>query len=472
MATQVNERSNDVTKMGEQWPVIEALMGGTPAMRAAGKMLLPKWPNEEEESYDARLATATLFPAYRRTVSVMAGKPFSKELILSKDAPPEIVEWSADIDKQGVNLHAFAAEMFLESFYGFCGILVETPKAITGANGGPPTVEDQKKAGIRPYWLRIPHNQILGWRTKLVNGKLQLTQLRIAEAASEDDGDFGEKQVERVRVLTPGAFSVYEKKKDTAGKESWVVVDEGTTGLDFIPFVPVYGFRKAFMIGEPPLRELAFLNVKHWQSQSDQDTILHVARVPILFIKMFGENAKITVGASAAIKADHPEADAKFVEHTGASITAGKESLQDLEAQMIQAGAELLVAKPGNRTATEDENDAEGNKCDLQRMAEGFEDALDLALIYTAKYANLTTSGNVSLFKDYGARSLSDASAQLIVAMQQAGLITKETALREQQRRGVLSPDIDPEVELAKANEEGPALGTMTDPGTKPTKAE
>jgi hypothetical protein len=38
------------------------------------------------------------------------------------------------------------------------------------------------------------------------------------------------------------------------------------------------------MMGISPLRDLAYLNVKHWQSQSDQDTILHVARVPILAI--------------------------------------------------------------------------------------------------------------------------------------------------------------------------------------------
>jgi hypothetical protein len=49
----------------------------------------------------------------------------------------------------------------------------------------------------------------------------------------------------------------------------------------YIPFVPLYGWRRLH-VGISPLRDLAYLNVKHWQSQSDQDTILHVARVPIL----------------------------------------------------------------------------------------------------------------------------------------------------------------------------------------------
>lgn len=461
MPINVNQQSEEVAAMATQWPILEALMDGTPAMRAAGETFLPKWPNEDPASYISRLSTATLFPAYRRTVSVMAGKPFSKQLLLSKETPPQIVEWSDDIDKQGVNLHTFAAEMFQEIFYGMAGILVEAPRAITGATGGAPTEQEQKAAGVRPYWVRIKHAQILGARIEFINGEPVLTMLRIMESISKPDGEYGEKCVPRVRVLTPGAWEVLEET-EREGKKTWVAVDQGVTGVPFIPFVPLYGFRKGIMIGESPLRELAYLNVKHWQSQSDQDTILHVSRVPILFAKMLGESP-ITVGGSAAVKADSEHADLKFVEHSGAAINAGKESLSALEEQMIQAGAELLVSKPGNRTATEDDNDAEANKCDLQRIAEGFEDSLDLALYYTSKFSSLEKGGKVSLFKDYGARSLSDASAQLILAMQQGGLISKETALKEQQRRGVLSPDIDPQTELSRVAEEGPALGTLVD---------
>jgi hypothetical protein len=70
---------------------------------------------------------------------------------------------------------------------------------------------------------------------------------------------------------------------------------------------------------------------------------------------------------------------------------------------MIQAGAELLVKKPGQRTATESANDAEANKCDLQRIVEDFEDSLDQALQMMADYAKLGKGGNVTLFKDFGA---------------------------------------------------------------------
>ena len=46
-------------------------------------------------------------------------------------------------------------------------------------------------------------------------------------------------------------------------------------------------------------------------------------------------------------------------------VAVGRSELQALEEQMIQTGAELLVSKPGQRTATESANDAEANKSEL-----------------------------------------------------------------------------------------------------------
>lgn len=454
MALAVNERSPTIARLAGEWSVAEALMGGTPAMRAAGEAYLPRWPNEEKDAYQARLKTATLFPAYRRTVGVMAGKPFSKELTLSDDAPASIVAWAGDIDQQGVSLHGFAAEMFHETVaYGLCGVLVDYPATPTGKGR---TVAQVEATGARPYFVRIMHDQILGWRAAVQGGRMRLTQLRLLEAVEEDDGRFGVTVVPQVRVLTPGAWETW---REASGK-GWQLYRSGRTTLTDIPFVPFYGRRAGLMVGEPALLDLAYLNVKHWQSQSDQDTILHVARVPILAMIGAEDDTALTVGASSAVKLP-TGAELKFVEHSGAAIEAGASSLAALEEQMVQTGAELLVQKPGQRTATEDANDAEGNKCDLQRIAEGFEDSLDQALWFMAQYARLPKAGKVSLFKDYGAATLSDASATLVKDLNAAGIITKATVVNEMKRRGVLSPDVDTEVEVASAEAEGPALGTL-----------
>lgn len=477
MTAAVNARSAAVESLATEWPMLEALMGGTPAMRAAGEKFLPKFPNENPDGHKARVSTATLFPGFRRTVMVMAGKPFAKPISFSAATPVEIQGkqadpkvpgsvdipgWADDIDLEGVNLHTFASEMMVEALaFGLAGILVEAPKPIQGAA---PTVTraEQTKAGIRPYFVRVMHGQILGGRIRRAGGKVTLAMLRLREVATVEDGEFGEKAVERVRILEPGKWRVQEKSL-TAGVETWVTVEEGKSGLLAVPFVPLYGSRIAYMLGKSPLLDLAYLNTKHWQSQSDQDTILHVARVPILFAKGFQEDDDITVGAAQAIKTTSGDADMKFVEHTGAAIDAGKTSLDALEDQMVQAGAELLVKKPGARSATESANDAEANKSDLQRIVEGFEDSLDMALQFMADYAKLGSGGNVTLFKDFGAALLSEASGQLIVTMWQVGLISKQTAINELKRRGELSPEVNAILEADMIAEEGPALGAIDD---------
>ena len=465
MPLAVYDPSEDIDNLRQDWAVIEALQGGTPAMRRAGQTLLPMWPAEDGKAYDLRLKTATLFPAYRRTVGVMAGKPFAKPLQL-KDSDPTIEAWAEDIDLQGVSLHSFAAEMFAETIaFGLDGILVSYP--IAPAEGFR-SKADLEASGNRPYFVRVMHSQILGWIADQQNGKTKLMQLRIKEQAQEPDGPFGVKCVEQVRVLTPGGWQIW---KQVAG-DKWMLDSEGVTSLDDIPFVPLYGSRKGFMVGTPPMLDLAYLNVKHWQSQSDQDTILHVARVPILAIINADDQSQLVVGGSGAVRIPLG-GDMKFVEHSGHAIAAGEAALAALQDQMIQSGAELMVKKPGSRTATETAADAEANKSDLQRMAENFADALDQALVYMGQFAGIANVGNVELFSDYGASTMGEASAALIKDLHLAGLVSGPTAIAELQRRGVLSDDIDPEVEFETAVSEVPALPPLqpAQPGMDSTTA-
>ena len=460
MTLAVNAPNEAIDALRKQWAVLEALQGGTPAMRQK-KALLPQWPAEEGGAYLARLSTATLFPAYRRTVGVMSGKPFAKALAAEGVPQP----WLDDADLQGVSLHSFCAEMFEETFYGLAGILVDYPRVEPGR--APRTVAQVERTGARPYLVRVRHDQILGWKTAVVGGRMQLSQLRLTETVEVDDGEYGTKPIEQVRVLRPGSWELW--RQSDGNNKAWILYDAGTTTLKVVPFVPLYGRRRAYMIGDPPLLDLAYLNVKHWQSQSDQDTILHAARVPILSIAGMDETPELIVGGSMAVNlGNNPDAKLVWVEHSGAAIGAGEESLRALEEQMIQTGAELLVKKPGDRSATESSNDAEANKSDLQRMAENFEDAIDQALHLMAQFAGTGQGGSVQLFSDYGAATLSDASASLIKELNGAGLLSKGTTIEELKRRGVLSAEVDAEEEAAKVAEEGPPLGMMGEFGLGP----
>jgi hypothetical protein len=440
--------------MAEDWALIEAVMGGTKTMRLAGKTYLPQWPAEEKDAYEARLKTATMFPAYERTVSVLTGKPFSKPVALGKDVPARIKEWTEDVDRQGRNLHAFASEVCNGALaYGIAGILVDCPK-----NDGAKTVADEEQAGIRPYFVHIRHDNILGWRSELKDGRHILTQLRLMECVEEPDGQFGVANVLQVRVLEPGKWSTYRKQKNKDGIEDWVLHEDGTTSLKVVPFVAIYGKRKEFMVGTAPMLELAYTNVEHWQSKSDQQTILHVARVPMLFAKGLGPTTEIVAGTGTFIRTDGEHADVKYVEHSGKAIEAGRTSLLDLEDRMRQIGAELLVIKPGNSTTIQVMADNEQGMCDLQRMMESAEDGFDQALDLMAQWVGETEGGNVTIYKDFGAATLAEASAELLFKMKADGSLSHETLLNETKRRGILSPDVDVKKEKAQADKERQAM--------------
>lgn len=454
--------SAQVGAMAEDWTLVDALMGGTRAMRNAGARYLPKWAAEDQDSYKMRLATATLFPAYSRTISVLTGKPFSKPLTIGEDVPPRIAAWLDDVDLEHRSLHVFASEVCKEALaYGFCGILVDCPPS-----NGARSVADEKQAGIRPYFLHIAPGNVLGWRSVTQNGHQILTQLRLLELIEVDDGPFATKTVEQVRVLEPGAWSTF-RKNSANGVDTWMLFEQGMTSLPVIPFVPVYGSRKDFMVGVPPMIELGHANVEHWQSKSDQQTILHVARVPMLFAKGLGDS-EIVIGANSFISTGSVDADVKYVEHTGKAIEAGRVSLLDLEDRMRQTGAELLVIKPGNTTEVQTTSDNEQGMCDLQRIMQSVEDALDQALDLMAQWIGEKDGGHVSIYRDFGAATLAEASASLLFQMQSTGALSLETMLTELKRRGILSPDIDVLAEITKAKAEAPVVAPLVTETVKP----
>lgn len=474
-----------VAEMTPAWDLVRALLGGTAAMREAGQKYLPRWPKEEQESYAARLGTAVLFPATSRTVTTLAGKPFSKPLTIGGDVPVRLAEWCDDIDLEGRNLHAFASDCMEHAVgYGLGGILVEYPKAneALATVAGVRTMADEQRAGLRPYWIMVNCWQILGWRASREGGRWRLVQLRMMEEVEEPDGDFGLKRTKQVRVIAAGVpdergerrtvWTTYRKVKTATGAEDWSEHETGVYSIPEIPFVPFYGTRLGFMLGKPPLLEVAHLNVAHWQSASDQQTLLHTARVPILCAlnvsdQMVNGEVKpweMTIGSGAAVRIAGQDADLKYVEHSGQALAAGKDDLAALEERMRQAGAELLVIDT-KLTATQVASENAVGMCALQRIAQNLEDALDRALDLTAMYVGEQTGGHVTLFSDYAAATLQEASAELLLKSNTAGKLSNETLLTEYKRRGILGPEVDVEAELDKVATQGPSLGALGDPG-------
>jgi hypothetical protein len=256
---------------------------------------------------------------------------------------------------------------------------------------------------VRPYFANYPASAILGWTAERGAFGTFLSQIRLKETVTESTGRFTVDTVEQIRVLEPGSWEVWRQAKTADGEKSqWTLFESSTTSIDVIPFVFFYRLREGLGIGRPPLLELAHLNIEHWQSASDQQNILHVARVPILFAKGFGTVDKITVGAKAATTAKDAHAELKYVEHSGAAIEAGRNAIHDLEDRMRQIGAELLTERLGEVTAQQVNSEDEDNRSTLRKIVEEFEDSLESCLALMALWGgDKNADPRVELFKDF-----------------------------------------------------------------------
>ena len=445
----VAEPLPEYTEHQAKLKLINTLMGGTAAMREARETYLPKEPAESATAYNIRLARTTLFNAFKRTIQKLTGEVFSKDVDMGDDVPPQVAEWATeDIDLQGRNLSRFAQEVFKAGLRdGVTHILADYPQA----DGNLVTKADEKAAAIRPYWVHITADRVIGWRVEMVNGTRVLKQVRITETVTVPDGDYATKTVNRIRVLNPDSYEIWEEQGEDPIGSAWEKIQEGKVTLGFIPLVTIMsGEPMSAMTAEPPLDDLAELNLAHWKLDSDYRTTLH-QMVPIWFGKGISdsqgkcageEGNQVVIGAGRLIHSTNTEADLKGIALESGPAEAMKAELAALEDKMALFGLTLMLPKGGQITATQSASDKSENDSALRSWAMLFKDGLELGLQYLSQWAGLgDKGGTVVVNTDF--RAFSGVELQFLTQAMIAGKIPMGLWLKEAQRRGAVSNDVD-----------------------------
>lgn len=450
----------DYGNMVQAWDINDALMGGTLYMRQLGEAYMPRWPKEDKEDYKKRLEVSTLLPAYEETINQNVGRVFAEPVQLGEKVPDRLREYAKDIDMEGTRLDVWAQSFFaLAMQYGLSHALVDYPRVDAEQVR---TKADEKATGARPYVTMLNPRQVIGWKSKMVGGKVVLTALRIKEVVIEDGDDFGQKKVEQIRYLTPGKVQIYRKATGADGQANWSLHDEWVTSRQDITLVTLYTKRTGFMCGSPPLLNMALLNIKHWQSQSEQDNILHVARVPLLTVFGLEEGEELVIGSSSATKfTDRQKQGLEYVEHTGSSISAGKESLADLVEQMRQAGAKLLrTDNTSTKSVDQTSEEKMQEQSPLYTMATSLEDALDNILQIMAEYIGESEGGSVDVRTelDVESKEFNPPAALAIQSLRQGGDIRRVDAIKSLQKLKIIDADADPDVVLSELLAESASL--------------
>jgi hypothetical protein len=392
----------------------------------------------------------------------MVGRPFEHPITLGNDVPPKIEASMENVDLQGRDLDSFARDVLAHALRdGISWILVDYPILPEGA-----TAADE--APLRPYWVEIPLENMIAYRTATVDGRPKVVHTRWYECHEIQVDLWETREVRRIRVWEPGLVQLWEQQQAQGQTDQrWVLVAESTISLEEVPIVPIYGARTGFWTAEPPLLDMAWLNVQHWQSMSDQRNILHVARVPLLAAD---EDVRADPQAPVAAKANGIITGfkgLKFVEHTGAAIGAGKQDLDDLEAKMRKVAGEFAAGQV-ERTATESGIEAGEHTSWLRRIVENFEDALEECLRLSAVWIGLSEGGSLTVTSDWDEERMAADLLTALTAARTSGGLSQEAYSWNLQQGGLLPPERTVEQEVEAIQTEGPKPMPRGVPPTKP----
>jgi hypothetical protein len=420
------------------------LLGGTFSMRDAEKKWLPQEPSEENLAYKNRLERSTLYNATGNTITRLVSKPYSKAITVRGTVPDKLAKMEDDVDRKGTNLTQFGKEIFEAGItYGLTHILVDYPET-----SGDETLQDEKDLELRPVFVHVKPPDLLSWTvTRLSNGKRIVTEVRIREYRTEIDG-YEDKKVEYIRVIRTDTWELW--KYDASAKD-WMMDSDGTHTFGRVPIYTYNPNPTGFMTAEPPLEDLAHLNIAHWQSLSDQRNILRFARCGILFSKGFDEEeAKgIVIAPTTIVNATNTESDLAFVEHSGSAIAAGEKDLERLEQRMEVLGLKPLVERSAQSTATGKAIDESQTHSDIQAWIRGEENALVEAFKLAAEWmkVELPEDFSIDIYNEFTI-GLGAADTDTLIKLRGAREITRTTLLEEMKRRGVLSEAVNVEDEI------------------------
>ncbi len=348
-------KTRAVLEMVKGWEIMKAVTNGTEYLRENSQAFLPLEPREDHEAYLSRVNRAVFSPYTQRLIRAATGLIMRKPITLLGD-PYWTDIFAKDVDGCGSDLDEYARRVLICSLtYGQSHILVDFP-APTGAL----SLAEERAQNRRPYWIEVDPMNIYGWRLDREVNYGSIVQVRIAERAVVATGDFGERVFDQVRVIEPGKYRVYRKsepKKDlisvednsyagnfdlTENEKDYELIESGAFSLGEVPLVSVYAGKTDTLTSKPPLLDIAYLNLAHFQRQADLIHSLHVASQPMLVMEGWDDQTKdMDISVNYAM-ATQPGNKIYYVEPAASAFEAQTAEIQELQLQMATLGISTL----------------------------------------------------------------------------------------------------------------------------------
>ena len=464
--------SSDYSAMRPYWDMVDAVLGGAVTMRAAGKTYLPKFEKESDTDYEARRKNAPFTNIYGDISRNLASRPFAKQLDVgpntsdmikgTPDPASKVLSggFIDDVDGHGNGMHVFANTVFKRGIdFGIDWVLVDYQP---GQPGALRTVAEEKAMKLKPYWVHIPAKMVLASYVDFVDGEEIMVHARIDETSVIRDG-YGEKTIARVRVLDrprldgggygPATWELFEKQQGAVdAAKIWVSIGTGAYSIGIIPLVPyIPGMREgSSFVVDPPLRDLAYLQVEEFQQESNLKYIKEMTAFPMLVgegvVQPTGADGKpmsIPIGPKTALFAppnpDGGPSTFRFIEPAATSLRFLEDSLAAQRKEMRDLGYQPITE--ANLTVITTANLSRKASSAVQAWAIKFKDFLETCLGITGMWLNDTTKTTALVHTDFAIDVEDSRQMQGLALFEAQGILSKELVFSELRRRAVISDE-------------------------------
>lgn len=414
-----------------KWTKMRDVFAGDEQMKKNSARYIPPLNGQKatDDSYKEVIQREVFENYTKATGKGIAGLIFAKNPLL--EPTPKVKAIQENIDLAGNNIIDLAQMVVNEVVeVGRCGLLIDMLNIDTAGL----TVADTEKLNIRPYVKLYQAENIINWDYQLINNKTELSLLVLQEIYRVPINTYDRVDRYRYRVYTIEdgicVVRIFEgTDNNTFNMVSETIPKMNGKALDFIPFVCLNDKNLNIEPSNPPLLDIANINISHWYLSVERRNALHFVGFP----SVYGVNLQIPKGSSVNLGAgtintfDSPNAKLEYLQLSADGLGSVEKALEEKKQAMLALGARLLAPDSASQIS---ENTMQmktaGQRAVIIQIAETISRGITRALDYLSMWLGETPNNVFSLNTDY---NLSEINPQLMTAMftgNQIGLLPLE----------------------------------------------
>lgn len=457
------------------WEKCRDVVEGQERMHSKNTTYLPKLSGQTDTDYLAYLERTLFYNATQRTVDAMSGLLFRKDPVVT--VPTSVEPWLDNIDMNGNSLKSFVEDIFDEILcVGRYGLLVEHPEVqIEQEDGNVITQAQAEASNLRPFFAKYTAENIINWKITVVNNQkvLSMVVLRELKEEFEDEFEVGSAIQYRVLDIEPISGNYRQRLYETDENETQFTLLSEVFPLmngEFIkeiPFIIITAKGVKCDIEKSPVLDLVNVNISHYKTTADLEHGAHFTGLPTAVVtghSVGEDDDPLKIGSATAWVFSEPDADAKYLEFTGAGLEALEKRLEKKENQMATLGARMLASEKAAAEAAETHTiKRQGENSALSSIATSIDAGITKALAIMAEWVGVEGDIEYKINKDFIPTKMPAADLLALFQVYQGGGIAFSDFIENLQRGEIIDSEKTPEDIQNEIDVSGPLGGSFGD---------